>query len=168
MVFRLVYPMDKPTRRPNTFYIDELHQPCTVGNYAEVERVIRSTFTGQQGIDDDVIHGFIQKMRRCQRRLVRKPCNGRLRAIVYTWSTPSSDVVRISYGMCTFTDRTGRGSYRKRDLRQTALKRFLQCGTTIDRPVTQPAYYHRSTRRYVEQLITEAIHDTVRSGAPLL
>lgn len=130
--------------------------------------VIRSTFTGQQGIDDDVIHGFIQKMRRCQRRLVRKPCNGRLRAIVYTWSTPSSDVVRISYGMCTFTDRTGRGSYRKRDLRQTALKRFLQCGTTIDRPVTQPAYYHRSTRRYVEQLITEAIHDTVRSGAPLL
>jgi hypothetical protein len=153
-----VHRMAEPTRRPNTFYIDELHVPSTVGNYADVERVVRETLSGHRETETTV-RSIMRQIWRCQRRLVRKPRNGRLRAVVYSWTTPSSGRLAVSYGMCTFTDRTGHESYRKRDLRQTALARLRQHPVVFDVPVTQPV-----TRQYVKQQIGEHIRETIRSG----
>ena len=142
---------------PKIFYVDELYTHKTAGRYAAVERLVRDAVQGEADVD---VAALMRKIRTCQTYAVRKPRNGRYRAVVYHWDTPTNtgdNAIVIQFGVCTFTDRTGHGVFRKRQLRDTALRRYTHRKRSLlhivppDTVVTKP-YVQGVLRRFLQHV----------------
>jgi len=141
------------------FYVDELHDTSTVGNYNQVAVKLRECM--QSDLPPDIfIREFMHQLRQCQTSRTRKSRNGRFRAIVYNWNMLDEHLVQIVYGMCTFTDRTGRENFRKSELRTTAHRRFVNHQHTITENVTEGPM----TKKRVESIINHHIQSRIRKS----